>query len=181
MGIGPTQPAWKAGVLPLNYTRTSFTMLNDYIKIHFYCQSFLSVFMIFYYFFKSGIIFKEKLPFSNLICIKVFLRLCDANALHSGQRIGISGFPGTMPMWGSEWRLPHCIRCRQNFLCVLAKKKLLTIDCVDGMLSKLNIGDELCGCSSMVEHQPSKLDTWVRFPSPAPQLLWRGMKQDTRQ
>ena len=26
---------------------------------------------------------------------------------------------------------------------------------------------EKCGCSSMVEHQPSKLDTWVRFPSPA--------------
>ena len=26
---------------------------------------------------------------------------------------------------------------------------------------------ETCGCSSMVEHQPSKLDTWVRFPSPA--------------
>ena len=26
---------------------------------------------------------------------------------------------------------------------------------------------ESCGCSSMVEHQPSKLDTWVRFPSPA--------------
>ena len=24
-----------------------------------------------------------------------------------------------------------------------------------------------CGCSSMVEPQPSKLDTWVRFPSPA--------------
>ena len=24
-----------------------------------------------------------------------------------------------------------------------------------------------CGCSSMVEHQPSKLNTWVRFPSPA--------------
>ena len=23
MGIGPTQPAWKAGILPLNYTRTS--------------------------------------------------------------------------------------------------------------------------------------------------------------
>ena len=22
MGIGPTQPAWKASVLPLNYTRT---------------------------------------------------------------------------------------------------------------------------------------------------------------
>ena len=29
----------------------------------------------------------------------------------------------------------------------------------------------ICGCSSMVEHQPSKLDTWVRFPSPAALLL----------
>ena len=27
MGIGPTQPAWKAGVLPLNYTRASCIML----------------------------------------------------------------------------------------------------------------------------------------------------------
>jgi bacterioferritin-associated ferredoxin len=26
------------------------------------------------------------------------------------------------------------------------------------------------GCSSMVEPQPSKLMTWVRFPSPAPAL-----------
>ena len=26
----------------------------------------------------------------------------------------------------------------------------------------------LCGCSSMVEPQPSKLMTWVRFPLPAP-------------
>ena len=32
-----------------------------------------------------------------------------------------------------------------------------------------------CGCSSMVEHQPSKLDTWVRFPSPA-FLNWRAKK-----
>ncbi len=31
----------------------------------------------------------------------------------------------------------------------------------------------ICGCSSMVEHQPSKLDTWVRFPSPAFFLLYR--------
>ena len=28
------------------------------------------------------------------------------------------------------------------------------------------------GCSSMVEHQPSKLDTWVRFPSPASHMLY---------
>ena len=27
---------------------------------------------------------------------------------------------------------------------------------------------EMCGCNSMVEFQPSKLATWVRFPSPAP-------------
>ena len=31
-----------------------------------------------------------------------------------------------------------------------------------------------CGCSSMVEHQPSKLNTWVRFPSPAPKQDLRG-------
>ena len=30
--------------------------------------------------------------------------------------------------------------------------------------------DAFCGCSSMVEHQPSKLDTRVRFPSPAPSI-----------
>ena len=35
--------------------------------------------------------------------------------------------------------------------------------CVSGSIPELGI----CGCSSMVEHQPSKLDTWVRFPSPA--------------
>src|SRR5208282_1000805 len=29
-------------------------------------------------------------------------------------------------------------------------------------------GPNLCGCSSMVELQPSKLVVWVRFPSPAP-------------
>ncbi len=28
-----------------------------------------------------------------------------------------------------------------------------------------------CGCSLMVELQPSKLTTWVRFPSPAPNLI----------
>ena len=28
MGIEPTQPAWKAGVLPLNYTRVSNSVLN---------------------------------------------------------------------------------------------------------------------------------------------------------
>ena len=31
--------------------------------------------------------------------------------------------------------------------------------------------DFVCGCSSMVERQPSKLVAWVRFPSPAPYLF----------
>ena len=37
-------------------------------------------------------------------------------------------------------------------------------------------GDDgwLCGCSSMVEPQPSKLVTWVRFPSPAPNRVLVG-------
>ena len=43
--------------------------------------------------------------------------------------------------------------------------------CVSGSIPELGIIQQikyfLCGCSSMVEHQPSKLDTWVRFPSPA--------------
>ena len=30
----------------------------------------------------------------------------------------------------------------------------------------------VCRCSSMVELQPSKLVTWVRFPSPAPEFFW---------
>ncbi len=55
MGIGPTQPAWKASVLPLNYTRRSAlrpnrarlspnealrvnSMLIDYSKYYLYCQ-----------------------------------------------------------------------------------------------------------------------------------------------
>ena len=31
-----------------------------------------------------------------------------------------------------------------------------------------------CGCSSMAEHQFSKLDTRVRFPSPAQTLMFKG-------
>ena len=32
----------------------------------------------------------------------------------------------------------------------------------------------------MVEHQPSKLDTWVRFPSPAPKsfALWSTLRKN---
>ena len=34
-----------------------------------------------------------------------------------------------------------------------------------------NYRRETCGCSSVVEPQPSKLVVWVRFPSPAPKFL----------
>ena len=37
-----------------------------------------------------------------------------------------------------------------------------------------------CGCSSMVEFQPSKLAAWVRFPSPAPQFFLPRGKIDER-
>ena len=50
-------------------------------------------------------------------------------------------------------------------------KKVLTIkityDIIHHVLRNTRQYKNICGCSSMVEHQPSKLDTWVRFPSPA--------------
>ena len=39
----------------------------------------------------------------------------------------------------------------------------------------VNLLPQACGCSSMVEHQPSKLDTWVRFPSPASLYVQRDV------
>lgn len=39
---------------------------------------------------------------------------------------------------------------------------------VDVASSNLVYRSTDCGCSSMAELQPSKLATWVRFPSPAP-------------
>ena len=34
----------------------------------------------------------------------------------------------------------------------------------------------LSGCSSMVERQLPKLDTWVRFPSPAPKYISKAAR-----
>ena len=42
-----------------------------------------------------------------------------------------------------------------------------TYDIIHHVLRNTRQHKNTCGCSSMVEHQPSKLDTWVRFPSPA--------------
>ena len=60
---------------------------------------------------------------------------------------------------------------REGFVIIvgICHKKCLTNKRNHARISKLNrSGKGLRGCSSMVEHQPSKLDTRVRFPSPAP-------------
>ena len=51
MGIGPTRPAWKAGILPLNYTRisshfivASSTLVYNSIK-QLNCQTFFAAFL----------------------------------------------------------------------------------------------------------------------------------------
>ena len=45
MGIEPTYPAWKAGVLPLNYTR----VISDTIDIISYYFYFCKYFLYFFY------------------------------------------------------------------------------------------------------------------------------------
>ena len=42
MGIEPTRPAWKAGILPLNYTRIS--TLYYYITFFTVCQALFTIF-----------------------------------------------------------------------------------------------------------------------------------------
>ncbi len=61
MGIEPTRPAWKAGILPLNYTRISFSAL---ILYHLNCclsigfgKVFLNIFICFFYIFFTLITF----------------------------------------------------------------------------------------------------------------------------
>ena len=51
MGIEPTWPAWKAGVLPLNYTRISrFSQALKYNTTNeLLCQYFFAFFLKFYY------------------------------------------------------------------------------------------------------------------------------------
>ena len=47
MGIEPTRPAWKAGILPLNYTRIRFQPLY-YITFVPVCQEVLGKFFTFF-------------------------------------------------------------------------------------------------------------------------------------
>ena len=52
---------------------------------------------------------------------------------------------------------------KKNLKKVLTKRQI-----VDIIMKSILLCASLCGCSSMVESQPSKLIAWVRFPSPAP-------------
>ena len=55
-------------------------------------------------------------------------------------------------------------KVRKNAILLLTKLPALWYYCCRHFR-----GPNPCGRSSMAEHQPSKLDTWVRFPSPAPE------------
>ena len=70
MGIGPTRPAWKAGILPLNYTRinrvgfvsttpvyNTTNQINCQIIFKCFCKKFL-----FFYFFLFFVRFKREFP-----------------------------------------------------------------------------------------------------------------------
>ena len=58
MGIGPTRPAWKAGILPLNYTRTCdaikyyHNILTMSRKKQSFFKKFLIIFLMIFYFCK---------------------------------------------------------------------------------------------------------------------------------
>ena len=53
MGIEPTRPAWKAGILPLNYTRIMRTLVNRSNIISQRREFVNSIFKIFLIFVKS--------------------------------------------------------------------------------------------------------------------------------
>ena len=48
MGIEPTRPAWKAGILPLNYTRMLDCQLEYITILMCFCQRFFSIFISFF-------------------------------------------------------------------------------------------------------------------------------------
>lgn len=88
MGIEPTQPAWKAGILPLNYTRMSvkhenyfnMTLSSSQEKFIFYEIKISKSTEIYFYVVKSGICrplfdfnFKLSVFDRNIYCIDAIL------------------------------------------------------------------------------------------------------------
>ena len=78
MGIGPTRPAWKAGILPLNYTRTYhippshrqrlyiIALLKKIVKQF---SRFFEKISYFFYFFKNHLIL---FPYFLKMCYNIF-------------------------------------------------------------------------------------------------------------
>ena len=77
MGIEPTYPAWKAGVLPLNYTRVSLIII---FIIQLFVNNFLVffIFLFFHYFFLllySNVILNKLSILIGVIKYEKYIRL----------------------------------------------------------------------------------------------------------
>ena len=86
------------------------------------------------------------------------------------------------------WRKSSSLFARTNFPRTMQSRGYAVVaQLVERHLAKVEVASpslvyrSTCGCSSMVELQPSKLVTWVRFPSPAPaqRVLFMGSPQET--
>ena len=86
-------------------------------------------------------------------------KLADAPDLGSGveRRMGSSPFARTND--------------HRAVVAQLVERHLAKVEVASPSLVYRSTPLKVCGCNSMVEFQPSKLATWVRFPSPAPKLL----------
>ena len=72
MGIEPTQPAWKAGILPLNYTRTfsksTLIIISDsHPKVKHY-------FELFFVSFVENLPLKTNSPTEERLCLRCFIQ-----------------------------------------------------------------------------------------------------------
>ena len=86
------------------------------------------------------------------------------------------------------WRKSSSLFARTNSLRTMQSRGYAVVaQLVERHLAKVEVASpslvyrSTCGCSSMVELQPSKLVTWVRFPSPAPaqRVLFMSSPQET--
>ena len=109
-------------------------------------------------------VFEEQLRWSIDLNLPVAIHTREAypEVFDSLYKVGADSLSGVFHSFtGNETELEE-IKKLKNFKKVVDKHsniRYTNLRC-DGQA-------QMCGCSSMVEHQPSKLDTWVRFPSPA--------------
>ena len=98
---------------------------------------------------------------SNLQWVTIPLSPCGRGGMADAPDLGS----------GANWRMGSSPFARTNYISSGACGSSSVVEChlakVDVASSNL-VYRSICGCSSMAELQPSKLATWVRFPSPAP-------------